>query len=710
MRISAAFCMMLSGISLFACKEKKRVMIDEVVTITPPVAEKVRKELTVNGDTRIDNYYWMNDREDPRVIAYLKAENAYLDTMTQSSAKLRTKLYEEMKGRIMETDASVPYLKEGYYYYSRYEQGKEYPIYCRKKGSTEAAEEIILNVNDLAKGHSYYQVGGMTVSPDGQWLAYGVDTVSRRRYVIHIKNLQTGELQPELIAETSGNVAWASDNKTFFYTTKDTSTLRENKIFRHLTGTKASDDQMVYEEKDETYSTGVSRSKSGKYILIESGSTLSSEFRMLDAAKPTAAFKIFQPRQKDMLYQVYHQDNQFYVVTNWDAVNFRLMQCPLDKTERSNWKEVIAHRADVLLEGIDLFRDHLVLSERSKGLTQLRVINTHTHEDHYLHFDEPAYVAVTSVNPEFDTKVLRYTYTSMTTPVSTYDYNMDTKQNELRKRQEVLGGYDPKNYITERIYVTARDGVKIPVSIVYKKGFEKNGKKPLLLYGYGSYGHSIDPTFSSNRLSLLDRGFAYAIAHIRGGEEMGRQWYEDGKLFKKKNTFTDFIDCADYLVAQHYTDSAHLYAMGGSAGGLLMGAVVNMRPTLWNGVIAAVPFVDVVTTMLDESIPLTTGEFDEWGNPKKKEYYDYIKSYSPYDNVTAQAYPNMLVTTGLHDSQVQYWEPAKWVAKLREVKTDHHLLLLHTNMEAGHGGASGRFKPLEEVAMQYAFLLTLEGK
>lgn len=702
--------MMLSGMSLFACKEKKKIMSEEVVTIQPPVAEKIKKELTIHGDTRIDNYYWLNDREDPKVIAYLKAENAYMDTITKSSAELKTKLYEEMKGRIMETDASVPYLKEGYYYYSRYEQGKEYPIYCRKKGSTEATEEIILNVNDLAVGHDYYQVGAMTVSPDGQWLAYGVDTVSRRKYMIHIKNLQTGELQPERIAETAGNVAWANDNKTFFYTAKNPTTLREERILRHVVGTPASEDKEIFVEKDETYETGVSRSKSGKYIFIESGSTLSSEYQVLDASKPTGAFKVFQPRQKNMLYRIDHQDNHFYVVTNWDAVNFRLMECPLDKTERTNWKEVIPHRADVLLEGIDLFRDHLVLSERKNGLTQLRVINAKTHEDHYLHFDEPAYVAATSVNPEFDTKVLRYTYTSMTTPVSTFDYNMDTKQNELRKRQEVLGGYNPKDYITERIYVTARDGVKVPVSIVYKKTFEKNGKMPLLLYGYGSYGHSIDPGFSSNRLSLLDRGFAYAIAHIRGGEEMGRQWYEDGKLFKKKNTFTDFIDCADYLVAQHYTDSAHLYAMGGSAGGLLMGAVVNMRPSLWNGVIAAVPFVDVVTTMLDESIPLTTGEFDEWGNPKKKEYYDYMKSYSPYDNVTAQAYPNMLVTTGLHDSQVQYWEPAKWVAKLREVKTDHHLLLLHTNMEAGHGGASGRFKPLEEVAMQYAFLLGLEGK
>jgi oligopeptidase B len=444
--------------------------------------------------------------------------------------------------------------------------------------------------------------------------------------------------------------------------------------------------------------------------MIESGSTVSTEFRILDAAKPAGDFQVFQPRQRDLLYQIDHQDNQFYIVTNWDAVNFRLMQCPQDKTARNNWKEVIPHRPDVLLQEIELFRDHLVLSERKNGLTQLRVINSHTKEDYYLKFDEPAYVASIGINPEFDTKVLRYTYTSMTTPVSTYDYNMDSKTSELRKRQEVLGGYDPKNYVTERLYVVARDGAKVPVSVVYKKGFEKNGKMPLLLYGYGSYGHSIEPAFSSARLSLLDRGFAYAIAHIRGGEEMGRQWYEDGKLFKKMNTFTDFIDCADYLVKEHYTDSTHLYAMGGSAGGLLMGAVVNMRPELWNGVIAAVPFVDVVTTMLDESIPLTTGEFDEWGNPKKKDYYDYMKSYSPYDNVTAKAYPNMLVTTGLHDSQVQYWEPAKWVAKLRELKTDHHLLLLHTNMEAGHGGASGRFKSLEDVALQYAFLLELEGK
>ncbi len=710
MRIAAAFYL-VSAMVLFACKEKKKVMSAEsTTTIAAPVAEKKDTALTINGDTRIDSYYWMNDRNDPKVLAYLNAENAYLDTMMAPAAQLRKKLYEEMRGRIMETDASVPYLKDGYYYYTRYVEGKEYPIYCRKKGSLEAKEEITLNVNEMALGHDYYQVGGMAVSPDGQWLAFGVDTVSRRQYTIHIKNLQTGEILPDAILNTTGGVAWASDNKTFFYTGKDPVTLRADRIGRHIVGTETTKDKEIFHEKDETFNTFAYRSKSGQFIFIASESTLSSEYRILDASKPLADARIFYPRQHDMLYDVDHQDQHFYIRTNFEAKNFRLMECSLDKTSIKDWKEVIPHRADVLLEGQELFKEHMVLSERKNGLTQLRVINTHTHQEHYLQFDEPAYVASVSINPEFDTKTLRFVYTSMTTPSSTYDYDMDAKTKELKKRQEVLGGYDPKNYVTERLYATARDGVKVPISIVYKKGFEKDGKRPLLLYGYGSYGHSIDPGFSSNRLSLLDRGFAYAIAHIRGGEEMGRQWYEDGKLFKKKNTFYDFIDCAEYLVAQKYTDSAHLYAMGGSAGGLLMGAVVNMRPKLWNGVIAQVPFVDVVTTMLDESIPLTTGEFDEWGNPKNKEYYDYMKSYSPYDNVVAQDYPNMLVLTGLHDSQVQYWEPAKWVAKLRALKTDKHLLLFKTDMEAGHGGASGRFKPLEDVALQYAFLLGLEGK
>lgn len=674
----------------------------------PPMAEKKDTALTVHGDTRIDPYYWLRERENPQVISYLEAENAYLDTVMQPLAAFKQQLFEEMKGRIKETDASVPYRKNGYYYYTRYTTGKEYLLYCRKKGSLEAPEEIILDVNELAEGHAYYQVGGMAVSPDTQWLVFGVDTVSRRQYTLHIKNLSTGEILPERIPDAAGAaVAWANDNNTFFYTVKNPVTLRAERVMRHVKGTDAAQDTEMYFENDEEYSAGVGRCKSGKFIFIESESTLSSEYRILDADKPDETFTVFQPRLNNVLYRIDHQDDKFYVITNYEAVNFRLMFCGLTHTTLEHWTEAVPHRADVLLEDIELFREHLVLSERSQGLTHLRVIHTPTREEHYLQFDEPAYVASLSVNPEFDTQVLRYTYTSLTTPMSTFDYDMVTRNQELRKRQEVVGGYDPADYVTERIFATARDGVKVPVSIVYKKGA---GPRPLLLYGYGSYGNSVDPVFSSVRLSLLNRGFAFAIAHIRGGEDMGRQWYEDGKMFKKMNTFTDFIDCAEHLIALGYTSSDHLYAMGASAGGLLVGAVANMRPSLFNGIIAGVPFVDVVTTMLDESIPLTTGEFNEWGNPQHKDAYDYMKSYSPYDNVTAQAYPNMLVTTGLHDSQVQYWEPAKWVARLRELKTDDHLLLLHTNMTAGHGGASGRFKPLEEIALQYAFLLKLENK
>ncbi len=476
---------------------------------------------------------------------------------------------------------------------------------------------------------------------------------------------------------------------------------------KHVLGEKT--DKELFNEKDEMFSVEVHKTKSDKYIVINSESTLTSESRIMDADKPENGFRVFYPREKNVLYEVDHKGDKFYIVTNWEAQNFRLMESPLDKTGKQNWKEVIPHRTDVLLQGMELFKDYMVLSERKNGLAQLRVINSNNQQEHYLHFDEPAYVASIAVNPEFDTKELRYTYASMTTPNSTYDYNMETRKNELKRRQEVLGGYDPQHYTTERLMATAKDGTQVPISLVYKKGFEKNGKAPLLLYGYGSYGITMEPSFNSNRLSLLDRGFVYAIAHIRGGQEMGRQWYEDGKMFKKKNTFTDFIDCAEYLISNKYTSKAHLYAKGGSAGGLLMGAVINMRPDLWHGVLAGVPFVDVVTTMLDESIPLTTGEFDEWGNPKNKDSYDYMKSYSPYDNVEHKAYPNMLVTTGLHDSQVQYWEPAKWVAKLREMKTDSNLLLLHTDMDAGHGGASGRFKALKDVALEFAFLLKLEN-
>jgi oligopeptidase B len=700
--VTALLCL-----SLLGCREKKKAM-SEQINIAPPVAARIPKALTIHGDTRTDDYFWMNDRNDPKVIAYLQAENAYLDTIMKPEEELRKSLYEEMRGRIMETDATAPYLKNGYYYYTRYETGKEYPIYCRKKGSLDAAEEIMLNVNEMAKGYAYYNVTGLTVSPDNNLLAFGVDTVSRRKYTLHVKDLSAGRLLPDAVPETTGKAAWASDNQTFFFTRKHPETLRAERILRHKVGTDAAADKQVYMEEDETFDVDVSRSKSGKYIMIGSNSTLSSEYRILDAAKPEGAFRVFQPRQKDVLYDIDHLDDHFYVRTNWKATNFRLMECPLDKTGMDNWKDVVPHRPEVLLEGFEVFKDFLVLGERKEGLTQLHVINLRNNQDHYLHFDEPAYLAGISVNPELDTKELRYTYTSMTTPLSVYDYNMETRKSELKKRQEVLGGYDPANYVTERVYATAKDGVKVPISLVYKKGFSKNGESPLLLYGYGSYGFSMEPSFGSNRLSLLDRGFVYAIAHIRGGEEMGRQWYEDGKLFRKMNTFTDFIACAEYLVAQKYTSPAHLYAQGGSAGGLLMGAVVNLRPDLWHGVLAGVPFVDVLTTMLDESIPLTTSEFDEWGNPKNKDAYEYMKTYSPYDNVTSKAYPNMLVTTGLHDSQVQYWEPAKWVAKLRELKTDSNLLLLQTDMDAGHGGASGRFKALHKTALEYAFLLKLE--
>ncbi|HEY0612354.1 MAG TPA: S9 family peptidase [Chitinophaga sp.] len=682
--------------------------MSEQISIAPPVAPKIPKALTIHGDTRTDNYFWMNDRKDPKVVAYLQAENAYLDTIMKPQQELRESLYEEMRGRIMEADATAPYFKNGYYYYTRYETGKEYPIYCRKKENLKATEEVILNVNDMAKGHAYYHVAGLTVSPDNSLLAFGVDTLSRRKYTIHVKELATGNILPDAIPETTGSAAWASDNQTFFYTRKNPETLRAERILRHKLGSEAATDHQVYTEQDETFDVDVSRSKSGKYIMIASSSTLSSEYRILDAAKPEGAFRVFQPRQKEVLYDIDHLDDRFYIRTNWQATNFRLMESPLDKTGMDHWKDVVPHRPDVLLENFEVFRDYLVLGERKNGLSQLHIMNLRNNQDHYLQFDEPAYVAGIGVNPELDTKELRYTYTSMTTPLSVYDYNMETRKSELKKRQEVLGGYDPANYVTERVYATAKDGVKVPISLVYKKGFKKNGESPLLLYGYGSYGFSMEPAFGSNRLSLLDRGFVYAIAHIRGGEEMGRQWYEDGKMFKKMNTFTDFIACAEYLVAQQYTSAPHLYAQGGSAGGLLMGAVVNLRPDLWHGVIAGVPFVDVLTTMLDESIPLTTGEFDEWGNPKNKDSYEYMKSYSPYDNVTNKAYPNMLVTTGLHDSQVQYWEPAKWVAKLRELKTDHNLLLLQTDMETGHGGASGRFKSLHKTALEYAFLLKLE--
>jgi oligopeptidase B len=681
---------------------------------TAPVAEKIPHNRIIHGDTVSDPYYWMIDYfkkgpDSSKVVSYLTAENKYTEEMMKDTEGFQDILFKEMKGRIKETDESVPYLKNGYYYYQRTEEGKQYYKLCRKKGSLEAAEEVLLDVDKMAEGFAYFALGGASVSPDNKLLAYAVDTVSRREYVIQIKNLETGELLPDRIIRTSGSAVWAADNKTIFYTAKNPVTLLSEKIKRHTLGTSSDSDAVVYDEKDNTNYIGVSKSKNDKYIFIYSGGTLSSETRYIKSDDPNAEFKVFQPRMKDVLYDVTPLEDKFLIVTNDNAKNFKVMETSLENTGKENWKEFIPHRADVLVEGIDEFANYLAISERKNGLTQLAIRDLKDNSQHYLDFGEAAYTVYPSTNAEYNTDILRYGYTSMVTPSSTYDYNMKTKDKTLMKQQEVLGGYDQKNYVTERVMAKVGDGVEVPISIVYKKGTKKDGSAPLLLYAYGSYGNSMNPSFSSTRLSLLDRGFIYALAHIRGGEEMGRQWYEDGKMMKKKNTFTDFIDCGKFLIDQKFTSKEHLYAQGGSAGGLLMGAVINMAPEIWNGVIAQVPFVDVVNTMLDESIPLTTNEYDEWGNPNNKEAYDYMKSYSPYENIEAKEYPNLLVTTGLHDSQVQYFEPAKWVAKLRATKKGSNVILLKTDMEYGHGGASGRFDYLKDVALSYAFLFKLEG-
>lgn len=679
--------------------------------IRPPEAVKIPTELKAHDTVRVDDYYWMNDRENSRVINYLHNENAYFEKMTAHTKELQKKLFHEMKSRIKEDDKSVPYKLNGYWYLTRFEKGKDYPIYSRKKETLDAPEEELFDVNKMAEGHEYYSLGGLNVSPDNKLIAFAVDILGRRNYKIHIKNLETGEILPLKIPNTTGSSTWANDNKTLYYTKKDRQTLRSNRIFKHFLGNDGKHDTLVFEEKDETFNTYVYKSKSSKYLIIGSASTLTSEYRILEADKPEGKFEVFQQRERGLDYGISHYEDYFYILTNLDgAQNFKLMKTPVDKTGKENWIEVIPHRKDHLLEDVDIFKNFLVVSERHNGLNKIKITNWNSGESYFLPFDNETYTAYTSINPDFNTDILRYTYNSLNTPTTVVDFNMATREKTILKEQEVLGGeFDKENYTTERIWATAEDGTKIPVSIIYRKGLKKNGKNPLLLYAYGSYGSTIDPYFSTARLSLLNRGFIYAIAHIRGGEYLGRQWYEDGKLLKKINTFTDFIDVSKYLIKKKYTSSEHLYAMGGSAGGLLMGAVVNMAPHLFNGIIAAVPFVDVITTMSDESIPLTTGEYDEWGNPQEKEYFNYMLSYSPYDNVKKQDYPNMLVTTGLHDSQVQYWEPAKWVAKLRDYKTDDNILLLHTNMDAGHGGASGRFEALKEVAEEYAFLLDLEG-
>lgn len=680
-----------------------------------PVAEKKAHWRTIHGDSVLDNYYWMYDYfgkgpDSTKAVEYLEAENTYLDSVMSGTKQLQADLFTELKSRIKEKDESVPVFRNGYFYYTRTEDGKQYFKYCRKKGSPDAKEELLLDVDQLAEGHSYYSATGFSVSEDNRLLAYAVDEVSRRQYTLYIKNLETGELLKDVIKNAEGYACWANDNKTLFYASKNPTTLLSEKIKRHVLGTEQSADVTVYEEKDKSNYIAVQKSKNSKYIFIHSQATMSSEIRMIDASTPAANFKVFQPRMKDVLYSVTALADKFLVRTNKDgALNFKLMECPLDNTGQESWKDLIPHRSDVLNEGVTEFKDFIVIEERKDGLVKMRIRSLKDNAEHYLDFGEAAYAAFSSANLEYGSTTFRYSYTSLTTPFSTYDYDLISKEKKLLKQQEVLGGYDPAGYVTERLYATAKDGVKVPISLVYKKGFKKDGNAPLLLYAYGSYGNSIDASFASTRLTLLDRGFAFAIAHIRGGEDLGRQWYEDGKMMKKKNTFTDFIACGEFLAAQKYTSPQHLYAQGGSAGGLLMGAVANMAPELFNGILAHVPFVDVVNTMLDESIPLTTNEFDEWGNPKNEEAYRYMKSYSPYENVESRQYPNMLITTGLHDSQVQYFEPAKWVAKLRGMKTDKNVLLLHTNMAFGHGGASGRFDYLKDIALYDAFLFALEG-
>lgn len=677
-----------------------------------PQAKKIEKILEIHGDRRVDNYFWMNERENPEVVQYLNEENDYADFIMKDTEDLQEELFEEMKARYKKDDESLPYLFNGYWYIVRYEEGKEYPIFCRKYKTLESEEEVLLDVNILAEGHDYFEVGSVAVSPNNELTSFSSDNVSRRIYTINFKNLKTGEILSDKIENTTGKAVWANDNKHVFYIRKDDS-LRAFQVYRHELGTDSSEDVLIFHEEDETFDVNVFKTKSLEYIFIASSSTISDEHRFIPSDNVFADWKIIQPRIEDLEYSVEHYEDEFYIITNADeATNFKIVKTKIDNCGMENWVDVIPHREGVLLEGFEIFKNYLVIEERQNGLLQIKIIDEKKRETFYLPFSDPTYTAYISTNLEFETEVLRYGYTSLTQPSSTYEFNMKDKTTVLLKKQEVLGEkFNPQNYISERIWADSRDGnTQIPISLVYHKETQKSPKTPLLLYGYGSYGHTVDASFSNVRLSILDRGFIYAIAHIRGGEYLGREWYEEGKMLEKKNTFFDFIDAAKHLVKENYTSTEHLYAMGGSAGGLLVGAVMNYEPTLFNGIVAQVPFVDVVTTMLDETIPLTTGEYDEWGNPNDEEYYHYMKDYSPYDNVEAKNYPNLLITTGFHDSQVQYWEPAKWTAKLRELKTDENILILKTDMSAGHGGASGRFESLKEDALEYAFLLKLEEK
>ena len=679
--------------------------------ILPPSAKKIPKELKRFDSKRVDNYFWLKNRDDSEVIEYLEKENDYFKKMTSNTEDFQEIIYKEIKNKIKEDDQSVPYFLNGYWYLTKYQKNKNYPIYLRRKSDLNSKDQILFDCNLLADGYEYFNLSNIKISPNNKFAAYSIDTLSRRLYTIRIKNLQTGEVLNDQIINTSGGFAWANDNKTLFYTNRDSDTLRNDKILRHEIGTKSKDDKIVFHEKDNTFYTSVSKSKSNKFIIISSHSTLTSEFQFLDANKPLDNFRLFNQRKRGLEYSINHYEKFFYIITNIDnAKNYKLMKTPIGGTEYENWINVIDHRKDVLIEGIDIFKNYLVISERANGLNRINVRKWDDSESYYLDFKSETFSLYTTTNVDFDTNILRYGFNSLTQPPSVIDFNMSTKKKTIRKQQQVLDdNFKNKNYTSERIWSQSEDGTKIPISLVYKKGLIKNNKNPLLLYGYGSYGNTIDPYFSVSRLSLLDRGFVFAIAHVRGSEYMGREWYDEGKLLKKTNTFKDFISCTKHLISEGYTNTNQTYAYGGSAGGLLMGSVINMEPELYNGVIAAVPFVDVLTTMLDETIPLTTGEYDEWGNPNNEEFYNYILSYSPYDNIKKMKYPNLLVTTGLYDSQVQYWEPAKWVAKLRELKVGENLLLLKTNMDSGHGGASGRFDALKEVAREYVFLFSLEN-
>jgi len=685
-----------------ACKSKKNK-----IDMDAPKAKMVEYRDTTHGDVRVDQYYWLREKENSEVIDYLKAENTYTKELTKHTEKLREELYEEMVARIQETDLSVPVKDGDYYYYTRTEEGKNYRIYCRKKGNLDATEEVLLDGNQLAEGKEYFSLRSFEVSDDHKLLAYAMDDDGSEQYDIYVKNLETGKMLNDQIKTTGGTVIWANDNETFFYTKLDPAR-RPYQLHRHKLGTTK--DEMVFEEKDESFFLGATKTKSKQYIFISLGSQVTNEYRYLDANNPTGKFKVFAERQQNEEYSVTHHGDDFYITTNDNALNFKVMKTSVGQTDRKYWKEFIPHSEKVLISSVEAFKNHLVVYGREGGFKNISIINLENNKKHEVQFPEPVYTYRNSENPDFNTNLVRFTYTSPITPNTVYDYDMNSKKFILKKEYEVLGGYDKSNYITERTFATAKDGTKVPISIAYKKGLKKNGKNPCYLQGYGSYGYSYDPAFASTRISLMDRGFVYALAHIRGGSEMGRQWYEDGKYLKKKNTFTDFIACAEHVISEKYTTKERLAIQGGSAGGLLMGAVTNMRPDLFAAVVADVPFVDVINTMMDETIPLTVIEYEEWGNPNNKEYYDYMKSYSPYDNVEVKNYPHMLVTAGLNDPRVQYWEPAKWTAKLREMKTNDNTLILKTNMDAGHGGASGRYERLKEIAFDYAFVIDKVGE